>query len=132
MLSLPRIVSSTLTGPITSSNISAVIAPGRRIIGGSTVISRIVDSRPISTLPLSRIISIFPSRSSLTCCAVVGLGLPDVLALGADTNPPAARITAAANGSLGILTATVSSPPVVPYGTTSLFSKIIVSGPGQK
>ena len=93
LLSSPRRVSSTLTSPISSSNISAVIAPGRRIIGGVTVISRIVDSSPISTAPPSRIMSIFPSRSSATCSAVVGLGRPEVFALGADTNPPAARIS---------------------------------------
>ena len=132
LLSLPRIVSSTLTTPITSSSISAVIAPGLKIIGGETVISRIVDSSPISTLPPSMIISIFPFRSSHTCSAVVGLGRPDVLALGADTYPPAARISFLAIRSLGILTATVSRPPVVPYGTRELFSKIIVKGPGQK
>ena len=55
-----------------------------------------------------------PSRSTRTCSAVVGLGRPDVFALGAETNPPAARINAAAIGSLGIRTATVSNPPVVP------------------
>ena len=53
---------------------TAVIAPGLKIIGGETVISRIVDSSPISTLPPSMIISIFPFRSSHTCSAVVGLG----------------------------------------------------------
>ena len=75
--------------------------------------------------------SIFPLKSSLTCSAVVGLGRPEVFALGADTNPPPARINSLAIGSLGILTATVSNPPVVPYGTISVFSNIIVSGPGQ-
>ena len=125
-------VSSTATSPITSLNISFVIAPGLRIIGGVTVISRIVDSTPISTLPPSRIISILPLKSSATCCAVVGLGLPDVLALGADTYPPPARISSRAISSSGIRTATVSRPPVVPSGTFSFLLKIIVSGPGQK
>ena len=36
-----------------------------------------------------------------------------------------------ATGSLGMRTATVSSPPVVPYGTASLLGNIMVSGPGQ-
>ena len=51
----------------------------------------------------------------------IGLGLPDVLALGAATYPPAARISAAATGSLGKRTATLSSPPVVSIGTISDF-----------
>ena len=71
-----------------------------RIIGGSTVISSIVDSRPISTLPPSITISIFPPRSSRTCSAVVGLGRPEVFALGAETNPPAALISSAASSSV--------------------------------
>ena len=86
-----------------------------------TVKSTIVDSRPIPTAPPSMIISMASPRSSSTCCAVVGLGLPDVLALGAATYPPAARISAAATGSLGKRTATLSSPPVVSIGTISDF-----------
>ena len=122
---------SSATSPIKSSSISFVTAPGLRIIGGVTVISKIVDSTPISTSPPSTIISILPSISSFTCSAAVGLGRPDVFALGAAMYPPPASMTALAISWLGILTATVFRPPVVPYGTFSFFSKIIVSGPGQ-
>ena len=64
--------------------------------------------------------------------AEVGLGLPEILALGAATYPPEARINARATESTGILTATVSRPPVVSYGTASLLKNIMVKGPGQK
>ena len=62
---------------------------------------------------------------------MVGLGRPEVLALGAATGVPASSISLLATGSDGIRTATVSSPPVVPFGTLPLFGKISVSGPGQ-
>ena len=124
-------VLSMSTSPISSVSISFVIAPGRKIIGGVTVISRMVDSTPISTAPPSKIISILPLKSSSTCSAFVGLGRPEVFALGAAIYPPPASIKALAISSLGIRTATVSRPPVVSYGTSSVFWKIIVSGPGQ-
>ena len=54
-----------------------------------------------------------------------------MLALGAAIGTPAARISSNAAGWDGILTATVSKPPVVPYGTHSAFGKIMVKGPGQ-
>ena len=73
-----------------------------------------VDSTPMPTWPPSRIISIFPSMSSITCSARVGLGRPEVLALGAATGIPASFMSRFATGSDGIRTATVSSPPVVP------------------
>ena len=123
---------SISTWPTVSRSISMVIAPGRRSVGISPDTSTIVDSTPIPTAPPSMIISIFPSMSSMTCSAFVGLGLPDVLALGADTYPPPARISSRAISSSGIRTATVSRPPVVPSGTFSFLLKIIVSGPGQK
>jgi len=53
------------------------------------------------------------------------------LALGAATGTPDSRMSVMATESLGMRTATVSSPPVVPYGTASLFGNIMVSGPGQ-
>ena len=99
----------------------------------SPVRSTIVDSRPMPTSsPPSKIISILPSMSSFTYCASVGLGLPDVLALGAATNPPAAQIKRCAMESDGNRTATVSRPPVVSLGTSAVLFKIIVRGPGQK
>ena len=77
------------------------------------------------------IISMASPKSSSTCCAVVGLGRPEVFALGAATYPPACKISSAAMGSLGKRTATLLRPPVVSNGTRSDFSKIIVRGPGQ-
>ena len=104
--------------------------PGRNIIG-TDVISIIVDSIPIPTSPPSNIISIFPFMSSNTCSALVGLGRPEVLALGAAIGVCTAFKKESAPKWFGIRIATVSKPPVVVYGTFSFFSKIIVSGPGQ-
>ena len=69
---------------------------------------------PISMAPPSIIMSILPSMSSMTCSALVGLGRPERFALGAAIYTPESLISFAATGWLGILTATVSSPPVVP------------------
>ena len=91
----------------------------------------IVDSMPIPTGPPSKIIGILPSRSSFTWEASVGLGLPDVFALGAAIRHPLSSINFNATGCFGIRIATVSIPPVVSYGTFSFFQTIIVSGPGQ-
>ena len=77
------------------------------------------------------IISIRPSRSSATWDALVGLGRPDALALGAATYTPDCRISSCAIGWDGIRTATVSKPPVVSSGTSGCLSKISVIGPGQ-
>ena len=74
---------SICTSPTTSSNISFVIKPGRRMVGIPSVRSTIVDSMPIPTAPPSKIIGMIPFISSATCSARVGLGLPEVLALGA-------------------------------------------------
>ena len=93
--------------------------------------STIVDSRPIFTCPPSMIISMASPRSSATCPAVVGLGLPEVLALGAATYPPAARISSCAIGSLGKRTATLSSPPVVSFGTISALGGSLSADPAS-
>ena len=131
LLSVIRSPRSIRTSPSVSFNISSEIYPGLKTTGTSSVKSTIVDSRPIPTCPPSMIISIASPRSSSTCSAIVGLGLPDVLALGAATKPPAALISSCAIRSLGKRTATLSSPPVVSFGTMSAFGRIIVSGPGQ-
>ena len=91
----------------------------------------IVDSTPTLHAPPSKMPSIFPSISSTMSAAVVGLGRPEVLPDGAATGTPAARMTASVTGWFGQRTPTVSSPPVVRYGTTSFFGRIMVSGPGQ-
>ena len=51
--------------------------------------------------PPSMIQSILSPRSSITCSAFVGLGRPDVLALGAAMKPPPAKISAFATLLLG-------------------------------
>ena len=66
-------------------SISSVIYPGLKITGISSVKSTIVDSKPIPTRPPSRIMSILPFISSYTYFPSVGLGRPEVLALGAAT-----------------------------------------------
>ena len=63
--------------------------------------------------PPSMIISTLPFKSSITCLACVGLGLPERLALGAARYLADALISALAILLEGILTATVSRPPVV-------------------
>src|SRR5699024_1400186 len=67
------------------SIISLVILPYRKPIGTSPVQSKTVDSKPTSVLPPLIINGIFPVKSFDTCCAEVGLGLPDKFALGAAT-----------------------------------------------
>ena len=111
---------------------SFVIHPGLRITGTISVKSMIVDSTPTITAPPSKIIGIFPWRSSMTCSAFVGLGRPDVFALGAAIGTPDLLISSNATGWSGIRIATVSSPPVTQSGTWSAFCKITVIGPGQK
>ena len=85
----------------------------------------------MSTVSSSIIISIFPDKSFITWLALVGLGFPDVLALGAAIYTPDVLISSAATLWLGILIATVPRPPVIESGTMSDFFNIIVNGPGQ-
>ncbi len=93
--------------------------------------SSTVDSTPIFDSPPSNISSILPSRSEKTCSAVVGLGEPEILALGAAIGVSDARISESATACLGILTATVSKPATVMSGTVLLRLNRSVSGPGQ-
>ena len=72
--------------------------PGRSTIGVSSVRSMMVDSIPMPTGPPSIIMAILPLRSSATCAASVGLGLPDVLALGAAIRQPLLLIRSSAIG----------------------------------
>ena len=84
---LPRpstIASVKDTRPGTSSRSASIEAmPCRYKVGGFTLASITVDSNPSVVAPPSRMASIRPSRSSSTCCAVVGLMRPNELALGA-------------------------------------------------
>ena len=105
--------------------------PGRSSLGGSQVRSRIVDSTPTAQGPPSTTPLIRPSISSSTSWAVVQLGRPERLALGAAMGMPASRMIASVTGWLGQRTATVSSPAVVSSGMMGRRFRIIVSGPGQ-
>ena len=62
---------------------SASSAPGRRILKGAPAREIIVDSVPMPHSPPSMTASIFPSKYSSTCAAVLGLGAPEGFALGA-------------------------------------------------
>ena len=59
-----------------------------------------VDSIPMPTGPPSIIMASLPLRSSATCAASVGLGLPDVLARGAAIRQPLLLIRSSAIGSV--------------------------------
>ena len=74
---------------------------------------------------------IAPSRSLLTCCALVGLTCFDLLADGAAIGTPHARMNCLATGCDGILTPTVLSPALTRSGTASLLGKMTVIGPGM-
>ncbi|MNJ42298.1 hypothetical protein D3C77_372620 [compost metagenome] len=77
--------------------------------------------------------SIAPAKSSPTCCASVGLGRPDRLALGAATGHPAAAMSRSATSWAGIRTATVDRPAVTRGETApGTAGSTSVSGPGQK
>ena len=123
---------STATSPSTARSSSSGSPPGRSRRGGVQVKSMMVDSTPTRQGPPSTTPSILPSMSSRTCAAVVQLGRPEVLALGAATGAPEAAIIARVTAWSGQRIPTVSSPPVVTSGTQSAFGSIIVSGPGQK
>ena len=72
-----------------------------------------------------------PSMSSNTCRAVVGLGLPLRLALGAAMGVPAARMSARAASLAGMRMPTVSSPALTAEEMRSDLGRISVIGPGQ-
>ena len=69
--------------------------------------------------------------SSSTCSAVVGLGRPLRLALGAAIGQPAARISLRASAFAGRRMPTVSSPALTASGMQSALGRISVIGPGQ-
>ena len=81
--------------------------------------------------PASKIASILPLRSSKTCWADVGLGLPARFALGAAMGQWLSLISVKATACCGILTAMVSKPATVTSGTVFERLKTSVNGPGQ-
>ena len=83
-------------------------------------------------LPPSRIAATLPCISSQTSWALVGLGLPLILAEGAATGQPQALINCCANLLLGKRTATVGKPALTASGTISDLLITKVKGPGQK
>ena len=62
----------------------------------------------------------------------MGLGAPEMLALGAAMASPDSLMSSRAVLFAGIRTATVESPAVVSSGTSLDFGRISVRGPGQK
>ena len=66
-----------------------------------------------------------------TEAAVVGLGRPEIFALGAATGTPALRMSARAISLSGMRMPTVSSPPVMLSGTAAVRFMMSVIGPGQ-
>ncbi len=92
-----------------------------------------VDSTPTAHAPPSRISGILSPSPCATCSAVVGLTVPEMLALGAATGRPNAASIFRASGWTGKRTPTVSSPALTKceIGLSDVFFITIVSGPGQ-
>ncbi|MCY1243554.1 hypothetical protein D9M72_565730 [compost metagenome] len=127
-------VSGRITGRSSRRSISAASRPpGRssRISSPSTLM--IVDSKPISAGPASRISFSFSPRSASTWTALVGLILPEVLALGAASGRPKRAITRREKPS-GMRMPSVSRPAEASACTllSGRCGKISVRGPGQK
>ena len=80
---------------------------------GVDVISMTVDSKPMVVSPPSMMASTLPLKSSNTCLNAVDDGLPDILADGAAIGLFDSLMSFNAASWLGILNATVFSPPVV-------------------
>jgi hypothetical protein len=122
---------STSTAPMTASISSCVTIPGRRMRGGSVARVMTVLSTPTSHAPPSMTASILPSISAITSLALVGLGLPEIFALGAAIGLSEISMRSSADLLSGILTATVSRFPETTLEILSLFFIIIVSAAGQ-
>ena len=122
---------STSTVPSTCSSCSSEIPPGRSSRGRSPHRETTVDSTPTEQGPPSTTAAILPFKSSITCCAVVVDGRPEVLAEGAASGIPAARMMACAMGWEGKRIPMVFKPPDVTIGILSCLGRMMVSGPGQ-
>lgn len=108
--------------------------PRRKIYILSTLAILItVDSIPTSHAPPSIISSSGSrwARSSYTCCAVVGLTWPKVLALGAATGKSTWRSNYNVDECRGIRTPTYPVPLETHAGNCRLALHTIVNGPGQ-
>ena len=110
---------------------SKVTYPGLSIVGTPSITLTTVDSKPILVLPPSMITSTLSLNSSIISLALVPLGRPDILALGAAIGPDNS-INLFAILFEGILIPTVFKLHVTLFGTRSLFSNIKVKGPGKK
>src|SRR5699024_8589902 len=120
------------TSPTTASIASFVIAPTRRMSGTSPVQSITVDSTPTSASIASTMAAIFPFKSSYTCDAFVGLGLPDIFALGAAIGKSTSFNNRKATSLFGIRIPTVSNFAVTFVATLFLRFKTYVIGQGEK
>ena len=89
--------------------------------------------RPLRVAPPSSTMSMRPSRSAMTCCAVVGETWPERLADGATIGLPNAASSARATGWSGTRTAIVSRPAVArsATGQPGACGSTSVSGPGH-
>ena len=123
---------TSTSSPRARSKSSSVMWPGRNRVGLSPTTDTTVLSTPTSHSPPSKINGRRPSISVNTSCALVGLGLPERLALGAAKAQPLCWITARATGWLGIRMPTVSSPAQHSSATSGPRGMMMVSGPGQK
>src|SRR5699024_2062103 len=121
---------STITLPATCSSCSFVMPPGRKITGIASVQSITVDSTPTPAGPASSNPAILPCKSLQTWSAVVGLGFPDVLALGAAIGLSHVLSSALAAGWSGMRTPMVASPAVVLGAHVPLWGRTNVIGPG--
>ena len=111
-----------------------LMPPGRRMAGGVQRPSTTVDSTPTVQGPPSRMSSILPPRSWVTCCAVVGLGRVLAFAEGAARGSWQSWIRASARILIGMRAAKVGWPAETsgasfePVGR----GRRMLSGPGQK
>src|SRR5699024_4551426 len=100
--------------------------------GISFVQSTTVDSTPTLAGPPSSMPAIFPFKSSSTCSAAVGLGFPEIFALGAAIGRPELEIKSNATSLSGIRTPTVVNPAVTLDASFPLLFNTYVIGPGEK
>src|SRR5699024_10977643 len=103
-----------------------------KITGIASVQSITVDSTPTPAGPASRSPEILPCKSLQTRSAVVGLGFPEVFALGAAIGLSHAWSEALATGWSGMRTPMVANPAVVLRAHVLLWGRTKVIGPGVK
>src|SRR5262249_50617159 len=121
------------SGPTVAVSPSNVTPPGLSRTVAGPVRSSTVDSIPTGQRPPSRIMATLRPREPATCSAVVGLILPEGLALGAAIGRPQAVSTARATAWLGTRTAKLSKPALARSETVQSRRRgsTRVNAPGQ-